>query len=230
MKRMILAALFLAFGPGNPVLAQGLAVSQPMNVPFALWQPDQPDAQDGLLWLAQSCEGDCDDDDYSKGGKRAKGVRGSALNSGVTTSLVRILYDANETCDTRIELRYRIDCLRIYYGWVADELPDTGDYAPIKKAMRRAEAKLDAIVKANQDLDSPRIEPREGHKKNAARLPPIRPVKKAAAKKAVAQATAVVEELELVILRSGEDPSKRKPHFAEVAAAVEDNLVVLRSA
>jgi hypothetical protein len=218
MERMILAALLLAFGLAAPALAQGLILPPPTAGAAV--------ADSALLWLAQS-EGE---EDYDNGGKKAKGVRGSALNSGVTNTLVRILGDANRTCDKRIELRYRIDCLRIYYGWVADELPDTGDYVPIKKAMRRAEAKLNAIVKANLDTTEPKIEPREGHKKNAARVPPIRPVKKAAAKKAAAQATAVVEELELVILRSGEDPSKRKPHFAEVAAAVEDNLVVLRSA
>jgi hypothetical protein len=229
MKQMILAALLLALGLSTPALARGLVVPQPEDFPLALSLQDKPNAPDGLLWLAQSCEGDCGED-YGNGGKKAKGVRGSALNSGVTKTLVKILGDANRTCDKRIELRYRIDCLRIYYGWVADELPDVGDYVPIKKAMRRAEAKLNAIVKANLDTTEPKIEPREGHKKNAARLPPIRPVKKAAAKKAAAQATAGVEELELVILRSGEDPSKRKPHFTEVAAAVEDNLVVLRSA
>jgi hypothetical protein len=218
MERMILAALLLAFGLSAPALAQGLILPPPTAGAAV--------ADSALLWLAQS-EGE---EDYDNAGKGAKGVRGSALNSGVTNTLVRILGDANRTCDKRIELRYRIDCLRIYYGWVADELPDTGDYVPIKKAMRRAEAKLNAIVKANLDTTEPKIEPREGHKKNAARVPPIRPVKKAAAKKAAAQATAVVQELELVILRSGEDPSKRKPHFAEVAAAVEDNLVVLRSA
>jgi hypothetical protein len=218
MERMILAALLLAFGLSAPALAQGLILPPPTAGAAV--------ADSALLWLAQS-EGE---EDYDNGGKKAKGVRGSALNSGVTNTLVRILGDANRTCDKRIELRYRIDCLRIYYGWVADELPDTGDYVPIKKAMRRAEAKLNAIAKANLDTTEPKIEPREGHKKNAARVPPIRPVKKAAAKKAAAQATAVVQELELVILRSGEDPSKRKPHFAEVAAAVEDNLVVLRSA
>ncbi len=229
MKRMILTAFFLAIGLCSPAAAQGLMVPQPDDFPFALPAHDQAQTAEGLLWLAQ-CS-DCGEGDYDDGGKKkGKGVRGSALNSGITNTLVKILGDANRTCDKRIELRYRIDCLRIYYGWVADELPDTGDYVPIKKAMRRAEAKLNAIVKANLDTTEPKIEPREGHKKNAARVPPIRPVKKAAAKKAAAQATAVVQELELVILRSGEDPSKRKPHFAEVAAAVEDNLVVLRSA
>ena len=231
MKIAFFQTLLLALALATPSAAQVVIMPSSVAFPTGTGGGGESAHPEAKLWLVQSTDGDGDDGYGGDGGSRnPKGVRGSALNKGVTKSLVKILGDANRTCDQRIELAYRIDCLRIYYGWVADELPETGDYAPIKKAMRRAEAKLDAIVRANLDTKEPAITPREGHKKNAKRMPPIRPVKPAAAKKAAAQAVAVVEEMELVILRSGEDPSKRKPHFTEVAAAVEDNLVVLRSA
>lgn len=155
---------------------------------------------------------------------------GFVLNSGVTRDIVKILHGADKTCDVRIEPRYRIDCLRIYYLKVADRLPDTGDYLPIKRAMLDAAAKLDAIVIAHLDETAPTIRPRESHKPLAARLPAVRPVKEAFAEVAAAEAARVVEETELIIIRSGGDPARRTEHYNAVAAAVEDNLVILRSA
>jgi hypothetical protein len=152
------------------------------------------------------------------------------LNEGNTRAIVRILEGASATCDNRISLRYRVDCLKNYYGWVAASLPDRGDYAPLKRAMLDAEAKLDAIVRANLDEGAPTISPREKHKPAANRVAPIRAVREDRAEAAAAEALAVVEELELVIIRSGGDPARRTPHYNAIAAAVEDNLVVLRSA
>jgi hypothetical protein len=152
------------------------------------------------------------------------------LSDRNTRAVVRILEGASATCDNRINLRYRVDCLKNYYGWVAASLPDRGDYAPIKQAMLDAEAKLDAIVRANLDESAPTISPREKHKPAAKRVAPIRAVREDRAEAAAAEAAAVVEELELVIIRSGGDPARRTPHYTAIAAAVEDNLVILRSA
>lgn len=155
---------------------------------------------------------------------------GENLNSGVTKGIVKILNGANATCDRSIELRYRIDCLRIYYLKVATNLPDTGDYLPVKKAMLDAAAKLDAIVTKYQDDSAPALRPREGNKPLSKRLPKVRPVKEAFAEAAAVEAARVVEETELIIIRSGGDPARRTQHYSDIAAAVEENLVILRSA
>lgn len=155
---------------------------------------------------------------------------GQSLNTGVTKAIVKILQGADKTCGTRIELRYRIDCLRIYYLKVAANLPESGDYLPIKTAMLDAADKLDAIVTKYEDESAPVIRPREGHKQLAKRLPSVRPVKEAFAEAAAVEAARVVEETELIIIRSGGDPARRTQHYTDVAAAVEDNLIILRSA
>lgn len=155
---------------------------------------------------------------------------GDIINPSVTRDLVRILEGANKTCDSRIDAVYRIDCLRLYYLKVADRLPDTGDYLPVKRAMLDAADKLDAIVVQYQDDMVPPIRLREGHKPLAKRLPPVRAVKEAFAETAAAQAAEVVKETELIIIRSGGDPARRTKAYTDVAAAVEDNLVILRSA
>lgn len=183
------------------------------------------------FWQVQ-CEGSgCYDQDYPKGGRGPSNTKGTSLGKSFTNAIRDVVKSANSTCDDdRILLKYRIDCLRVYYGWAADIIPDSGEYLPIKKALRRAESELSGIVAANIDTKAETIRPRDKHKKGAKKLPALRPVKKSAEKKAVAQAKEVIKETELVILRSGEDPSRREPHYTEVAAAVDSNLVILRSA
>ena len=155
---------------------------------------------------------------------------GQSINSGVTKAIVKILQGANKTCDARIDQQYRIDCLRLYYLKVAANLPKTGDYLPIRQAMLDAADKLDAIVTKYADDSTPVIRPREGHKSGAKRLPPVRPVKAAFAEAAAIEAARVVEETELIIIRSGGDPARRTQAYTDIATAVEENLVILRSA
>jgi hypothetical protein len=200
------------------LLALGLCVLLPAGA--ALAQCYEYDGEFGF-------EVDCP---VVTGGGPISGAVGEAINSGVTREIVHILEGANRTCERELELRYRIDCLRIYYQRVADRLPATGDYLPIKQAMQDAADKLDAIVAANIDDAAPPIRPREGHKPAAKRLPAIRPVKAEAAAAAAAHAAEVVKEAELIIIRSGGDPARRTQAYTDVAAAVEENLVILRSA
>jgi hypothetical protein len=182
--------------------------------------------------VAQGCEEECPEPEPEKERPDAAPTTPTAVrvSTGVTKSLVRIIEGANRSCADKIDLRYRIDCLRIYYGWVAERLPDTGDYLPVKQAMLAAEAKLDAIVRANLDESAPTVQPRDSRTSSDRKMPPVRPVKRERAEAAAIQAAVVVEETELIILRSGGDPARRTKHYTDLAAAVEDNLIILRSA
>jgi len=201
------------------------------SVPPLMLFPDaaaKPSTLEDLLWLAQSCEGSCDD--YQSETGRNSTRSGTSLNKSTTRKIVKLLQEANDTCGAQIDRSYRIDCLRVYYGWIADDLPDSGEYLPIKQQIQKAEQKLAAIVSANVDTKAPAITPRKGHKPSAKKLPPLRAVKKSAESKAVGQATAVINGAQLLILRSGEDPTRRTAHYEEVSAALDSNLVILRSA
>jgi hypothetical protein len=188
----------------------------------------------GPVQAQEGCEFNCEEEEprpvYPPQSDNDPSPVPTNLSDRSTKAIVRILEGASATCDQRIQLRYRVDCLRLYYGWVADSLPERGDYAPIRQAMLDAEAKLDAIVRANLDEGAPAIRPRERHKPAAGRVPPVRAIKEERAERAAAEAAKVIEEVELVILRSGGDPARRTPHYTAIAAAVEDNLVILRSA
>jgi hypothetical protein len=211
-------------GPVLPVTEFDESMYYPDAEPF--------DIDDDMYWLAQGCGNDCPEPEYERErpDSALPAPSGVTLSNRVTKAIVRVIEGANRTCDDRIDPRYRIDCLRIYYGWVADDLPDTGEYLPIKEAMLRAEAKLDAIVRANLDESEPVIRPRSDLGSTREQLPAVRPIKRDKVEVAAAQAVAVIEETELIILRSGGDPARRTKHYTEVAAAVEENLIILRSA
>lgn len=119
----------------------------------------------GLLWAlpVSSAKADCLEPqveetppDFSSISCRDRSPQlGHIINTGITKGIVKILQGADKTCDPRIDLRYRIDCLRLYYLKVAANLPESGDYLPIRKAMLDAAAKLDAIVTKYEDDMAP---------------------------------------------------------------------------
>lgn len=223
MTKSILSAFLFSFGllwllPAGPAMANCHDNQPEVEEPPPEEEPEEPSSDDLSADLFSIS---CHDPDPQPG---------QSLNTGVTKAVVKILQGANKTCDSRIDLRYRIDCLRLYYLKVAANLPNSGDYLPVKKAMLDAADKLDAIVTKYQDESEPVIRPREGHKSGARRLPPVRPVKEAFAEAAAVEAAMVVEETELIIIRSGGDPARRTQHYTAIAGAVEDNLVILRSA
>jgi hypothetical protein len=151
------------------------------------------------------------------------------LSKANTRDFVLYLQGIDDTCGRRIDPRYRIDCLRATYVRLANQIPATGDYAPVRDALFAAARKLDAIVKANLDPDLPTIRPRLLGQGGGHRIQPIRAVAKDRLKTANAEAAKVVKDTSLLILRSGDRPPRRTVHYQQVAAAVDDNLILLRS-
>jgi hypothetical protein len=188
-----------------------------------------------LIRVQEGCESECEEEEYEYEYEDERGRKDDArppqgLSTVNTDAIAAVLREVGTTCVTEITPEYRIDCIRIHYLAVAAALPDTGDYAPVKAALLEGAAKLDAIVKANLDPVAPPVRAHKGGKPAAPQTPPLRAVQPEKRAAAEAQAAAVVEETSLVILRSGEDPSRREPHYQEISEAVDSGLVILRSA
>jgi hypothetical protein len=180
--------------------------------------------------LAQTCS-TCGP--KSPGGPgEAPGLAGGylgTLTAPHTRDLVLFLHGIDLTCGRRLDRRYRIDCLRATYVRLANQIPATGDYAPVREALFTAARKLDAIVKANLDPDLPTIRPRLLGQGGGRHIQPLRAVAQDRLRTANAEAAKVVQETSLLILRSGDRPPKRTVHYQQVAAAVDDNVILLRS-
>ncbi|MCX7888802.1 MAG: hypothetical protein N2422_03610 [Rhodobacteraceae bacterium] len=153
-----------------------------------------------------------------------------ALNSDTTDTIAALIRQAAATCGATWLRRYRIDCLRVHYLRIADSLPERGDYRAIRAALTEAAARLDRIVTGNLDPAAETVRPRAGNRPAAVRLPAMRAVSAEREVAAAEEAGRVIAETALVILRSGEDPTRRTAHYREIAAAVDNNLVILRSA
>jgi hypothetical protein len=151
------------------------------------------------------------------------------LTTTSTATVATELAQANDTCGDKVDSRYKIDCLRQSYLKLARAIPRGSDYEPVKAALIDAAAKLDRIVTDNLDPAAPTIRPRDRGKDRTPRLPPVRAVAPERLAAANAAAAAVVQETGLLILRSGRDPKRRNVHYQEIAAAVDSNIVLLRS-
>lgn len=208
------------------------ALAGPLSAPPGMTLPALPGLEGPLIRVQEGCGTECEEEEeYIDEGDRKDDARPPmGLSTVNTNAIAAVLRQVGTTCATEILPEYRIDCIRIHYLAVAAALPDNGDYAPVKAALLDGAAKLDAIVKANLDPVAPPVRAHKGGKPAAPQTPPLRAVKPEKRAEAEAQAAAVVEETSLVILRSGEDPSRREPHYQEISEAVDSGLVILRSA
>jgi hypothetical protein len=152
------------------------------------------------------------------------------LNDSDTDKITKVLAGALKTCGPdALERRYRIDCVRYYFWQMSRELPDTGEYLPVKQALAKAATELEAIVKRNRDPSAAPVRPRLKGGSLAPRLPPIHAIRPEAEARAMREAQAVIEETATVLLRSTENSQRRMIHFQQIAAAVGSTKVLLRS-
>ncbi|MFN0114282.1 MAG: hypothetical protein ACKVPY_06360 [Paracoccaceae bacterium] len=151
------------------------------------------------------------------------------LSDPGTGGIVDHLASVTDTCGAIRHRRYRIDCLRVLYLRLADSIPATGDYAPVRQALLNAARKLDKIVEANLDPSLPTIRPRRIGVGQGHRIAPIRAVATDRLAAANAAAREVVRETGLLILRSGDRPPRRTQHYQQIATALDDNMILLRS-
>lgn len=150
--------------------------------------------------------------------------------SKTTDKIVDTIEKAKDTCsDEFIDPRYRIDCIRQTLLRAASQLSDRGDYGEMKGILEDAAAKLDVIVAQNRDRSAGTVSPNVGGRPLAPTLPPLRAVDPAAEEKTLAQAVAVLEETETLLLRSAAGSAVRQPHYELVAQAVDSTKVLLRS-
>lgn len=154
---------------------------------------------------------------------------GTNLNTGTTNSVVASLSVGSEACSRHGPLT-QIDCLRDELARAARELPRTGDYAEMRRALETAAAKLDQIVVQNVDRTAPvsryRAPTSRGDRTSAT---PLRRVAPQNVARANGQAAAVMDELQTTLLRSASSATRKQVHFERAAQAVDSMKVLLRS-
>lgn len=132
-------------------------------------------------------------------------------------------------CSSASQTEYMVDCLGAGLADVADQLPDTGDYAEARAILEDASQKLRALATANKSTTLPKARLSGTIKAKPVRTKRLTPVKTPAISSTGAQAAAILEEAETLLLRSVANSDRRKVHYAQMAQAVGSQTILLRS-
>lgn len=152
----------------------------------------------------------------------------AAASAAVTASTVKNIQAVRNECG-QYDPVYRIDCLQQGLRQVAKRLPVSSEYRPMRALIEKAAGDLNRIVRANVDPAQPKLEAKPGANPRFKAKRTYTAIKKTALKKAMAQAAAIIDELETQLLRASENSEKRLQHYQQVAVAVGSTKVLLRS-
>lgn len=145
------------------------------------------------------------------------GASAAGLSNSVTRRVVRRLSNDFRSCNT-LNWAYRYDCYRISYDIAATQLAGLPAYAPAAKALAGVETAIGRIVDRNVDRTKPRLQ--RGQQV-------FRPITEASVPRAKAAIADALEEAETQLLRASANTGT---HFSRIAAAVNSNKILLRSA
>lgn len=142
----------------------------------------------------------------------------SGFSEQTTNRLTWTLTRGVAACRQALPDVYRYDCYRATYADAVKDLKFNRDYAPARAVLAQVEQALAATITRYADPAAPRA--RQGFSRYRA----IRPEALPAAREAF---VAALEQAETQLLRS---PDDGRGHFQRIAAALETNKVLLRSA
>ncbi|KUP90611.1 hypothetical protein [Tritonibacter horizontis] len=141
------------------------------------------------------------------------------LNDDTTNSIVEQLKRDFRTCQNKPKV-YRYDCYRRSYRTGAQELNGSREYGPVAEALALVEKRIGAAVQANLDPSQPPLRDNIFIQHRAVK-PEALPL--------IKQATlAAMEEATTILLRTPDNEQQK--HFQRVAAVIQSNKVLLRSA
>lgn len=140
--------------------------------------------------------------------------------------------NASKFCAALADSAYQIDCLAERIDYIAWQLPGSGNYAAVRAELLKAARDLQAVANKYQDSAKPgRVYATPasgtvGPQRSTRAVAAVRPAQRSAA---AAEARAIVERTETVLLRSSAGTGAAAPQITRIAAAVGSNKVLLRS-
>ncbi len=221
-------------GQATPVLILPQGQANPWLWPLTDQGRTSQETGDAQLFLAQStgCGSDCPNQPGSgSGGGSSSGydTGPQGISPAATQKIAQMFLDAAGFC-RQLDLRYRVDCLYAKYRKIAQALPKTGDYAPLRAALVRAADRLEDVVDDYGDPSAGKISPRLRSQPAAERIRPLSPIRPDRQEVVNRMTTEILTELSTVLLRSSTGSERRQLAFQEIATAIDSTKVLLRSA
>lgn len=150
-------------------------------------------------------------------------VARAATVAAAASVIVGRLNSVWRECEAQTRPEYYIDCLSEGYVRASGAIPGDATFTDSRAAILQAAGRLRGLAEANRAPDLP---PLGGGARSRA-LTPVDPARLAAAQ---AQARAIIEETETVLLRSGERSADRRVAYRRISQALGTGKQLLRSA
>ena len=144
--------------------------------------------------------------------------RATTLSDSLTNEVVRRLRNDFRQCGELLNV-YRYDCYSKSYRNAAIKLSGIPDYGPAHDALRLVETRIVAVIDANLDPTRPAL--RQGFRSFDA-------VTEAALPEVKRETLRAMEDAQTILLRS--PSASQQTHFSRIAAVIDSNKVLLRSA
>lgn len=155
------------------------------------------------------------------------GEFGSNNYTDVVTSNIAA---AQQFCADLENESYRVDCLAERLGEVSDEIPDDSDYAEVKEILKDTSEQLEELARANRDTTQPRGRATSQGETPITTSRPLTPVTPSSLPDVNAQAQAILDNTETLLLRSAEGSESKALQYSRIADAIGSTKVLLRSA
>lgn len=142
-----------------------------------------------------------------------------AFADHITQAIVLQIQRGSDRCD-RLQVVYRIDCLREVYSQASGDAGNRPDYSAATSRLRKLSRQLKGIARSNLDEKAERAT-QDGKS--------YRAVARDALRSANQQAARAIDEAVTQLLRSAGNSQKRKVHYTRIANAVRSTKKILRS-
>jgi hypothetical protein len=125
---------------------------------------------------------------------------------------------------------YTVDCLSERLGKIADDIPRDSDYAEVKTILKDTSDQLADLARANRDPAQIRGRATTKGENPVTTTRPLTPIRPDAVPQVNAQAQAILDNTETLLLRSAEGSESKALQYSRIADALGSSKVLLRSA
>lgn len=145
------------------------------------------------------------------------------------TELLGTLAAAKAFCRATGDSALQVDCLSERLDTAADGIPQGTDYDEVRAVLQDTSARLKQLARQNRDPGRGRVTVSSTADPAERTSRPLTAVRTSALPEVKLQATLILEEAATILLRSAETARERQTQYAQIAAAIDSNKVLLRS-
>lgn len=143
--------------------------------------------------------------------------------------LLGTLAAAKAFCRATGDSALQVDCLSERLETAAGGIPRGTDYDEVRGVLQDTSARLKRLARQNRDPGRGRVTVTSSANPAERTARPLTPVSAAAQAAVNQEAARILEEAATVLLRSAEAAQERQTQYAQIAAAIDSNKVLLRS-